>query len=422
MIRCILLLVRFADSMSRKGTRGVSEKEWSSPGGTGWDSFRPNIGDVVEVDLSASTYSVASEGFLAIYVTYLEDDVLGGIYMGGKLIGASQTALEDSLIRAISTDEKVIHLCAEVGCSVEEERILFHCTKARWFQARRFKPSYLAPWGELVLGEIRGRKEKPKESGTPGKSEDHARSKVQDPLRRARARVGRGDKKKGLRDRKPKVEELVGGEPAGLRDKLDKLRRKIMGQDAHGVINVPSESEDEDGSGDMSSEDGEKKLKTGSGLNPLTTVLALQDRDGVGDTRDGMVKREKVRKRVKRVKKEEKVRSRPSSALLAVAEQEEERKRKEKKRKKEKKSKGGKGVKALVELLKGKKKKKRKSGMDPSSSGNSSSSSEGSSDLDEESDSSEMLAPLQKRSSRKPGRVLRMLVKHLDAAVLAKGL
>ncbi len=117
-----------------------------------------------------------------------------------------------------------------------------------------------------------------------------------------------------------------------------------MGQDAHGVINVPSESEDEDGSGELSSEDGEKRLKTGSGLNPRTTVLALRDREGVGDTRDGMVKREKVRKRVKRVKKEEKVRSRPSSALLAVAAQEEERKRKEKKRKKEKKSKGGKCV------------------------------------------------------------------------------
>ncbi len=198
MIRCILLLVRFADSMSRKSTRGVSEKEWTSPGGTGWDVFRPNVGDVVEVDLSASTYSVATEGLLAVYVTFLEDDILGGIYIGGKLIGTTQTALEDSLIRAISTDEKVIHLCAEVGCSVEEERILFHCTKARWYQARRFKPSYLAPWGELVLGEIRERKGKSKDGGGPARDEekDHPRSRVKDPLRRARARFGRGEKKK----------------------------------------------------------------------------------------------------------------------------------------------------------------------------------------------------------------------------------
>ena len=413
MIREGVLIVCFADSMSGKASRGVAEKEWSSPGGEGWDQFRPCIGDILEVDLRAATLSTASEGFIAIYITYLEDDIYGGLYVGGKLVGTSVTALDDSLIRSISTDEKVIHLCAEVGCSVEEERILFHCTKARWFQARRFKPSYLAPWGELVLEEIRGKRGKPKGTTVPGRETAGGgqRARETDPLRRARARFGRGDMRKGPRKRKPKEEKPAGGEPAGLREKLDKLRRKIMGQDAHGVIEVPSESEEDEEYEDGSLEEMERGLKTGSGLNPHTTVLAPRDQVGAGDSRDGMVKKEKVKKRVKRVKKDEKLRSRPSSALLAAAEQEEERKRLEKRRKRSRERKGGKEVRALVELLKGGK-KRRKSGKDPSSSGGSSSSSEGDSDADEESDSSEMLAPLQKRSSRRPGTVLRMLVKH----------
>ena len=399
--------------MSGKASRGVAEKEWTSPGGEGWDEFRPRAGDILEVDLSASTLSAASEGLIAIYITYIEDDVLGGLYVGGKIVGTTATALEESLIRSISTDDKVIHLCAEVGCSLEEERILFHCTKARWFQARRFKAAYVSPWGELVLEEIRGKGGKPKDAAQPPWEDARGRRKGRDtdPLRRARARVGHGDTKKGPRKRKPKEEKHAGGEPAGLREKLNKLRQKIMGQDAHGVIEVESESEEDEDQEDGSLEEMERGLKTGSGLNPLTTVLALRDQEGAGDSRGGMVKKERVKKRVKRVKKEEKLKSRPSSALLAAAEQEEERKRLEKRKKRSKKRKGGKEVRALVELLKGGK-KKRKTGKDPSSSGGSSSSSEDNSDAGEESDSSEMLAPLQKRSSRRPGTVLRMLVKH----------
>ncbi len=229
-----------------------------------------------------------------------------------------------------------------------------------------------------------------------------------DPLRRARAL---GERKKRPRHPGVKEEKEGGGEPLDLREKLRKLRERIAGGGKEEVINLLSGSEEHEDGDELNSEDWETGLRTGSGLTPQTTVLALRDRAEVEGTRDGMVKKERGRKRVKKIKKEERLKSRPSSALLAAAEQVEERKKQERRKKKSKKSKGGREVKALVDLLKGKKKKSRGK-KDPSSSGDSSSSSDEDSDQDEESDSSEMLAPLQKRSSRKPGTVLKMLVKH----------
>ena len=398
--------------MSGKASRGVSEKEWISAEEEGWNSFRPVVGDILEVDLSMSTVGTVTEGYLAMYITSVEDDASGGNYVGGKVIGTSQTGLEDAFISMLSTDNKFVHLCAGKDCNVEDEKIGFHCRKVRWHQLRRFKAPYIAPWGDLVLKEAREKHAKQREDGRGGRRRVPAkRPGGLDPLRRVRSLARRGEKKKKPKHPGVKEENEGGGEPLDLREKLRKLRERIAGGGKGDVISLLSDSENYEDGDELNSEDWEIGLKTGSGLTPQTTALALRDQEEAEDTRGGMVKKEKVRRRVRKNKKEERLKSRPSSALLAAAEQMEERKNQERRKKKSKKSKGGKEVKALVDLLKGKKRKSRgKKG--PSSSGGSSSSSDEDSDQDEESDSSEMLAPLQKRSFRKPGTVLKMLVKH----------
>ena len=105
------------------------------------------------------------------------------------------------------------------------------------------------------------------------------------------------------------------------------------------------------------------------------------------------------------------------SRLLAVAEQQEKQKkvRREKERKKGR-GKRSSGVRALVRLLEKKEtKKKSKGGGGPSES---SSSPESSSYEDEESSSeSDLKAPLQRKSAKSPGSVMKMLVHHCQEAL-----
>ena len=123
----------------------------------------------------------------------------------------------------------------------------------------------------------------------------------------------------------------------------------------------------------------------------------------------------RMKKRKKKAKKK-KEHAKPSR-LLAVAEQQEKQKkvRREKERKKGK-GKRSSGVRALVRLLEKKEvKKKSKDGGGPSES---SSSSESSSYEDEESSSeSDLKAPLQRKSAKSPGSVMKMLVHHCQEAL-----
>ena len=119
------------------------------------------------------------------------------------------------------------------------------------------------------------------------------------------------------------------------------------------------------------------------------------------------------KRRLKRKKKQVKL-----SPLLAVAEQQ-ERYKKAKKEREKKKEKGKRSpeVRALVKLLGGAHKKKAKKG-DPSDPSGSDSSSEDSAGEDEESSTeSDMKAPLLRKAEKRPGSVMKMLVKHCQEAL-----
>ena len=204
---------------------------------------------------------------------------------------------------------------------------------------------------------------------------------------------------------------------------------------------VGSEEESEEASFSGFAEE-ESGLVTGERLTGGGTALALTN--GEGDP----MKRRKQKVRRKRERSE--VRRSPADQLLAQAEQARDADLEEKEEKKRRKRKGDgpSGVEALVKLLtqeagrrhkekdvvkkevkekkkekKGRKKRKGKKGhgdgSGPGSSGDSSGSGGTSRSEEEEaeSSSSEMLAPLQKRSAKKPGAVLKMLVDHARAVM-----
>jgi hypothetical protein len=214
-----------------------------------------------------------------------------------------------------------------------------------------------------------------------------------------------------------------------LKEKLRGLREKLLG-DKRKAAEEPilvHDSEDSEGStmedSNASDKDEEREEEEIGGRRRPVTSLALQDvkrEEPEKGLKSGGLKKTRRRK-VKRPRD-------PGLQLLAQAAQRGEAREEEERSKKEKKRRGSgnKGVKALVAALTGKekekekrdgrKKRKRKSRGAYDPPGDSS----GSSEYEEESsgsESSEMLAPLQKKSQKKPGTVLRMLVHHAKQAL-----
>ena len=177
-------------------------------------------------------------------------------------------------------------------------------------------------------------------------------------------------------------------------------------------------------------------LLTGSGIGNVLmisdlvipssprTELAIKTNPKVEKSSDSGLKDKKKKK--KRRSKDSKKEKDPGLQLLAHAAQvRESRKEEETTKDQSRKSSGGSGkVKELVKALLGskskqskerskKKSKRDQGGGDPgSSNGSSEYSEEGS-----ESSDSEMLAPLQRKSSKRPGAVLKMLILHAKHAL-----
>lgn len=215
--------------------------------------------------------------------------------------------------------------------------------------------------------------------------------------------------------RRQAVKTEKAGEPEGLRRRMRQLTERLLtGKEPFipEVVEIRSESEEALETPGLSHAPGRLKLSTGTNLDPKTSQLAVYEERKPMDIRDGDSKPKKKRMRTGGgVKKA----ASTGSALVAAAEWQQRHVKKEKEKKKEKKGSRERRAKDLVNLLLGEKGKKRKGGrgrdgMDPPEG----SSDEGSSSSKESSDeSSEMMGPLKKRSHRRLGAVLRMLVRHV---------
>lgn len=402
----------------------TGEAIWASLGTPEWDTFEVHPGEILEVRTEAGE---ESPKFVMVITEVWYDEETEEELVKGRFIAYTDEKLSKGVGNSINRKHWGVHLCSKSPCDYDVDKIAAHVTIARWFSQKNFECSYLKPWGRLALREFHEMfpsKEKKKKRTPPSKT-------LEDGRRRPRIRMTPHPKDgKRKRSSVPEDGRGTGGdgtEIEGLKKKLRALKERLISGRSTAdteVIDLVGDGEESEGETESPCAQ-EGRLTTGSHLDASISQLALEDLSGPHTwARGGDIHRKvklelkdegRMKKRKKRAKKK-KEHAKPSR-LLAVAEQQEKQKkvRREKERKKGK-GKRSSGVRALVRLLEKKEvKKKSKDGGGPSES---SSSSESSSYEDEESSSeSDLKAPLQRKSAKSPGSVMKMLVHHCQEAL-----
>lgn len=388
-----------------------------------WEKFAPKPGDVVEFEIGLVPGHEGSVGEAALMVTEVESLADGSQNLHGGFIGCSDETVSKALSSLINRRGGPLHLCLVAPCWEGDEHYAVHVAAARWFDRELFEASYMKPWGRLVLkeyGEMMAEK---------GKGD--RKPALRRPATRGTPKAGpKKDDQARVRRRRKKDETADAG--AGLREKLKALRGRLhRGEEpkkAEAILITESEESTEESSAAEETEEHVTRLSVGDKLAraELPALLDMKKERGAESPR---------RADPKKAKKKRKSPGDPQAQLLAQAAQTRALKVAADKKKKNKGSGGGsRKVKALVEALieektgkeqkdakkdsKKKKKKRRVQGGDDP--GSSSSGDESDRDLEEpetDSSSSEMLAPLQKKSNKRPGAVLQMLVQHAKATL-----
>lgn len=403
--------------MAEERARGAAEGEWKrleDPDFV-WESFRPRVGDIVEFETGLVEGHLHSGHYGAYLVTSTRETGEGSLELNGRCVGCNHEEAGKTLSSLLNRKQQPLHLCHSMPCTYEDSEGIVHAIAARWFNCATFEASYMKPWGKLVIKEYLQATEV-EEGEAPG---GRRRSALKRPAGAASPRrAGPRTAGKG-----------AGLDGAKLRDKLRRLRGRGAGEEAKKgneviVVEESEVSEYMDNS-DSAEEDGSPEL-SGEPLSPRTS-LAIKDKvkSEPKEPAEGGGKKKKRKRKPKEKSKDKD----PGLQLLAQAAQvrqarKEEMSGKESGRKAS--STSGK-VKELVKVLlggkktKSKKKKKNRSrgsapGGDPDSPGESSEESDREEDASESS-SSEILAPLQRKSSKKPGTVLRLLIQHAKHAL-----
>ena len=403
--------------MAEERARGAAEGEWrrlEDPDYV-WEGFRPRAGDIVEFETGLVEGHLHSGHYGAYLVTSTRETGEGSLELSGRCVGCNHEEAGKTLSSLLNRKQQPLHLCHSMPCTYEEMEGVVHVIAARWFNCATFEASYMKPWGKLVIKEYL-QADEAEETEAPG---GRRRSVLKRPAGAAAPRRA-GPRTAG---------KTAGLDGAKLRDKLRRLRGRGAGEDAKKgdeVITVEeSEVSEYIDNSDSAEEDGSPEL-SGEPLSPRTS-LAIKDKvksEPKGAAEGGGKKKKRKRKSKERLKDKD-----PGLQLLAQAAQVRQARKEEMSGKdsgRRSSSTSGK-VKELVKALlggkksKGKKKKKNGArasapGGDPDSPGESSEESDREEDASESS-SSEMLAPLQRKSSKKPGTVLRLLIQHAKHAL-----
>ena len=401
------------------------EGVWTTLGSAEWDAFEVHPGELIEVRTEETD---GAPRFVVVITDVEVHEDTEEETVKGRFIAYTDEKLSKTVGQAINRRGRGLHLCSQSPCDFDVDQIAAHVTSARWFSQKNFECNYLKAWGSFVLKEFR--EMYPEE---PKKQPPWATPKAGPGRRRVRFNLKASPKTTSRRKpKKPKDGEppADGGGMTGadLKKKLKDLKDKLITgksrveSEVVDLVEENEESEEREGSPCAQ----ERGLTTGSHLDPWLSQLALEDVSGRGrkrrkedpflevkEEKDSGKEKDAKKKRMRKKKMDVKL-----SPLLAVAEQQERRKkaRKEREKKKER-GKRSPGVRALVKLLGGTNKKKSKKG-DPSDPSESETSSEESGDEDEESSTeSDMKAPLLRKAEKRPGSVMRMLVKHCQEAL-----
>eukprot|EP00438_Fugacium_kawagutii_P023131 Skav208788 [mRNA] locus=scaffold931:264665:267248:- [translate_table: standard] len=403
--------------MTESVDRVWPEGEWVTCQSDEWRLFRAVIGDVLEIECS----EVEEERGPGVFASFVIEETMaaddGGWLIRGRYLGASDSEIAKELAKKVSRMRRPLHLCWHQPCTQHGEVLDYvHVLEARWWSLQHFEAHYLKSWARALIAERRDKVDDGKERPSKGKE------KPPGPGKKKRAPKDGGPKEDKPSKKKKKGEDGP-ATTAGLRARLARVRERLLG---HGypaqpeVIDVDNGDAldgeyDEELFGDKEPKDGlDAGDQLGAGAEG-TGLLAIEDGQ-VGEVKKEKEVKKKMRKLKKRVKRS------PQALLLAQAEQkrkqgEEERRRKRRRRSK----KGAEGkVRALVKALgvgsnkkEGKKKKRRLGGGDePSDSDDSGYSGSEEDEEDGSSEESELMAPLQKKSKKSPGAVLKMLTEH----------
>ena len=405
------------EEVEKKDERGVEEGEEVSISDKRWKDLRIQVGDLLEVKCTSED-PAKETAFVAFLVTGVRE---GGL-VEGRYLGSNHEEVAKHCATAINRRGLPLHVCEEFPCTHRGEEVGGHVVSLRWWTPASFKGDYVKAWGKTVLKEWieKGTIKKRIPGVKPGNGGKKPLDRRNVPLRGRRKVVppkapwdpdaAKGDQKK---KREPSQDR---GGLGDLKDRLAGLRQKLRGARGSAdpeVIDVEEWSRSHGHGEELDYAEHQLALGLGTGdhLDPGLSRLALAPAVKPEDTKDGILRGRKRKTRRVRMRKEKRSRG-PAGQLLEVAEMQQQ-KRSEEKRKKDRKSKssGSKGVKELVRLLENKKKKRKKEedSPEPSDSGMSGSETSGE---DSSSSDSQMLAPLQKKSLKKPGTVLKMLTRH----------
>ena len=402
-----------------------------------WAQFLPEVGQILEAVLTPGD-AIKEEAKIAILVTEVREETDGELIYVGRFVGGENEEIGKYCSMYINRKELGIHICRENPCPGVASKVAGHVMRGAIWDASAFDADYMKAWGKMVIKEYvekRTIKRRKAFKGVEGPHTSGERTRKTpkvhtggEPPKDAKKDKKRKKDKKDKKEKRPRrssdSEEGSGigaagnqkdrGNVAGLRAKLAALRKRLDGhgrEEQEEIIDVdalsdPAEPEEFWPFAEVPPLRG---LGTGDHLGSRVSQLALADAVKQEDTKDGTWSKRKKKVRVKKGHRSTR-RMGTASQLLEVAE--ERQKEKGKERKKGKRKKGSERVRALVKALGSKKEKRRSRRKDDPDPSSSESSEEDSSEEGSSSSTSDMLAPLQKKSLRRPGAVLKMLTKH----------
>ena len=392
-----------------------------------WVLLSPSRGNAMVIDVpEMATGSPATKAVFAVEeVDFLAD---GSMSVQVKPLDCDVPEALGGLREVFETNKAPLHLCSGIGECTHKEGFPFHATNLELRSGLDCQVPFLGEEGREYLKSLNGK------GGKPPKRPPRKEAKATPKASAAKdAKDGEGKKPGGRRkanaedskekDKKKDATERGGQREKDLREKLEDIRKK---QERKGARREEDDGPEETDGGSeytQSSSVQELGLRNGTAL----PVEDLRTARGQGEPREGILRGSNVRREEKsvgkqlalvaagRVGKYRRPRKDPDSSSDGGDRKKPRRweRKGDKDRKKKKKKKDRR-----------KKKKKKGGGGGPSSSPSSSSGRggrRGHRSSEDESDSSESayLPPLKRKSEKRPGSVLQLLLQqieeHLDA-------
>lgn len=380
-----------------------------------WSALSPLPGEIIEVELSASSRAVFQEAWAAFYIMSVRNEMDGSHVLECHFLGC-EDEVEGAGLQAMFQDgPQLLHLCLSTPCVATTPLEGIHCTVVRLWKEKDFKADYVEDrikqsiklWKKDLGGAApKRRARRPTPKAEPG---DRKGKKKED-----------GEKRKV-----PKSKALDAAKREELKEKLKKVRklREEGGEREKSPVEVVSGSEVD---GELGSEDGtsgyspSETLVTGAELNSKPEKKRKKreaEKDREGNRRQLVPYKDTSGGTTKGLNKQ------LAQKALAVTDARDKAKRQKQKRKKKDSA-----VELLRKILTGsksshkegkkdksKKRKRRRlrDGVIVSSSNSSDSETESPGEVEEASSEEDLEAPMRKRSRDAPGSVLSLLTEHV---------